>query len=213
MPFTHEQFLDVFGVYNSAWWPAAALLWIASLVVMVAFYQRGAGMTRVVMVLLAIHWAWSGIAYHLVHFRHINPAAALFAAVFIIQAALFLWWGLRRSGFALSPGSTGWSRAGMALVVYSFLYPGLGLLFGLMYPRLPLYGVPCPTTILTVGILLSAPVRDARWLAVIPILWSGLGGSASLSLGIRADFALLAAGALLLAFLLVGPKAASPRSA
>jgi hypothetical protein len=54
VPFTHQQFLDVFGAYNAAMWPAAVILWLASVTVMVAFYRRGATMTRPVMVLLAI---------------------------------------------------------------------------------------------------------------------------------------------------------------
>ena len=205
MPFTHQEFLDVFGAYNATMWPAALLLWLASVVVMVAFYRRGAARTRAVMVLLAIHWLWSGVVYHLLFFRPINPAASLFAAMFVLQAVLLLRWGLRSSRFVLTPRSTVWSRVGTAFVAYSLVYPGLGLLFGLSYPRLPLFAVPCPTTILTVGVLLSAPKRDVRWLGVIPILWAGVGGSAALSLGVRADFALLAAGAVLIAFLVVRP--------
>ncbi len=27
LPFTHDQFLDVFAAYNGALWPVAALLW------------------------------------------------------------------------------------------------------------------------------------------------------------------------------------------
>lgn len=213
MPFTHQQFLDVFGAYNAAMWPAAVILWLASVTVMVAFYRRGATMTRSVMVLLAIHWLWSGVAYHLMYFRPINPAATLFAAMFVLQAGLLLRWRFRGSAFALTLGSSVWSRAGAALVAYSLLYPALGLLLGLSYPRLPLFAVPCPTTILTAGILLSAPVRDVRWLGAIPILWAGIGGSAALSLGIRADFALLVAGTLLIAMLVVRPRASTVTAA
>lgn len=30
LPFTHEEFLDVFGHYNEALWPAEALLWLVT---------------------------------------------------------------------------------------------------------------------------------------------------------------------------------------
>ena len=195
----------MFGVYNTALWPAAALLWVVTLVVMLAFYRRRARMSRVVLVVLAIHWLWSGIVYHLMYFRVINPAATLFAGLFIVQGVLLLQRSLF-SEFTLSSHATAWSRVGMALVAYSLVYPGLGLLAGLAYPRMPVFALPCPTTILTAGVLLSAPIRDARSLSVIPILWAGIGGSAAFALGIHADLGLVAAGAVLLAFVLVGPR-------
>jgi len=201
MPFTHEQFLDIFGAYNTALWPAAAVLWIATLGVMLAFYRRGAPMSRAVALLLTIHWAWSGVVYHGMYFRTINPAATLFAALFIIEAMLLLWRGMASPGLQFEMGASSWSLVGMVLVGYSLVYPGLGLLLGLTYPRLPLFAVPCPTTILTAGVLMSAPPRNVRWLAVIPILWAAIGGSAAVMFAIRADFALLVAGVLLLVFI------------
>jgi len=79
---------------------------------------------------------------------------------------------------------------------------GLGLLFGLSYPRAPSFGVPCPTTILTAGLLLLVSRQEARRLAVIPVTWAAIGGSASFSLGIRADLALALAGGILLFYVL-----------
>lgn len=201
MPFTHEQFLDIFGAYNTALWPAAAVLWIATLGVMLAFYRRGARMSRAVVLLLTIHWAWSGVVYHGMYFRTINPAATLFAALFIIEALLLLWRGMASPGLQFEPGASSWSLVGMVLVGYAMAYPGLGLLLGLTYPRLPLFAVPCPTTILTAGVLMSAPPRNVRWLAVIPIVWAAIGGSAAVMFAIRADFALFVAGVLLLVFI------------
>jgi hypothetical protein len=88
-------------------------------------------------------------------------------------------------------------------VVYALLYPALGLVFGLSYPRLPSFGVPCPTTILTVGALLMLPRSDARVVTLIPILWTAVGGSAAFVLGIQADLLLPVAGALMLAYVVL----------
>lgn len=199
LPFTHEQFLEVFGAYNTVVWPVAALLWLATAGVMWAFYQRGAEFSRWVTVLLAVHWAWSGAVYHLVYFRAINRAAVLFGSLFIIEAVLLAWLGLGSQRLRLDP-STGWARVGALLVVYALAYPALGPLFGLEYPRLPLFGVPCPTTILTAGALLCAPPHQARWVAVIPLLWAVVGGSAAFVLAIRADLTLVLAGVVLLVY-------------
>ena len=95
----------------------------------------------------------------------------------------------------------------VALIVYSLAYPLVGLAFGLAYPRMPIFAVPCPTTVLTCGVLLLAsPFR--RVTAIVPILWSAIGGSAAFVLGISADLALVAAGALLLVRTLLreGPR-------
>jgi hypothetical protein len=194
LPFTHEQFLDVFGAYNRALWPAIALLWVATLAAFVQLYRRGASASRPVAGVLALHWAWSGVVYHLVYFRPISRPATVFGALVLVEAALLAWWGLARGRVAFHPSSSLRSRVGLLFIVYSFAYPFLALLFGLEYPRLPLYGVPCPTGLLTAGALLLVPARPARPLAVVPALWAGVGGSAAFLLGIRADMALIVAG-------------------
>ena len=42
------------------------------------------------------HWAWSALAYHAAFFTRINPAAWLFAALFLVQATAFFWSGVVR---------------------------------------------------------------------------------------------------------------------
>lgn len=201
LPFTHDQFLDVFGAFNTTLWPAAAVLWVVTVGVILAFHRRGEAASRWVAGLLAVHWAWSGIAYHLVYFRPINPAAALFGALFIVEAVALFWLGVRTTRLRFSSIFSGWGRIGVMLILYALPYPLLGALFGLKFPRLPLFGVPCPTTILTIGLLLCTTSRVTRWLAIVPILWAAIGGSAAFVFGIRADFALLIAGLLLLLFI------------
>lgn len=203
MPFTHDQFLDVFGSYNRALWPAATGLWIATLGTLVQLYRRHPKASQILAFLLALHWAWAGAVYHLAFFLPINPAAALFGIGFLLQAVLFLWRAARRGGLTLTPSPSIWSRLGLLLILYALIYPGLGLLAGLEYPRLPTFGVPCPTTILTAGVLLLAPRREARILGVFPVLWAGVGGSAAFLLGIRADLMLPVAGLLLVLYMLL----------
>lgn len=194
LPFTHAQFLDIFADYNRALWPVVAALWLATAVVLAQWYRTGPAAGRLLIALLAFHWSWSGVAYHLVFFRRINPAALLFGTAFVLQAALLLWRGRTNLAFGSAPPL--WNRLGIGLTCYALVYPFLGLLAGLRYPRMPSFGVPCPTTILTAGLLLTAP-RGPGWLAVIPALWAGIGGSAAFLLGIRADLALPVAGVLL----------------
>ena len=203
LPFTHEQFLDVFVAYNSALWPFVVLMWLLTLGAVAQLYRRGVAASRLLTAVLALHWAWSALAYHLAFFRSVNPAATLFAGAFLVHAALLLWRGVARPDVSFTPSGTFWGTAGAGLIAYSLVYPALGVLFGLTYPRLPTFGVPCPTTIFTAGTLLLLPRRQARPLAVIPVLWAGVGGSAAYLLDIRADYALIMAGVLLLIYVLL----------
>lgn len=194
LPFSESAFLDLFGLYNQALWPLVAGAWVASLAVVIrAWRDQRAGAS--VLVLLAAHWLWSGVVCHWLYFRTINPAAVVFAGVFVAQGGLFAWaaaTGRARFQFDRSLRD----RLGLGLVGYGFLYPFLGQLFGLEYPRLPLFAVPCPTVLLTAGLLLASSGLP-RVVKLVPILWTAIGGSAAVLLGILADLALLVAGALL----------------
>lgn len=196
LPFTHDQFLDVFAAYNAAFWPLAAVLWLVTAGAL-GTLASGRPASRLLAGLLSVHWLTSGAAYHLVHFRVINPAATLFALAFILEAVLFAWFGVLRAQLTFECGRSPRQILGAALSVYALAYPALALASGMQWPRVPLFAVPCPTTLLTAGLLLLTPARQLRGLAVVPILWSVVGGSAALILGVRPDLMLIAAGALL----------------
>ncbi len=195
LPFSHDAFLDVFGAYNTVFWPAAALLWLATAAVVLAWLvtRRVDGRTAfAVLAVLAAHWIWSGVAYHWVFFRAINPAAVVFAAAFVLEGAIFVWLAAAGRG-RIRLGLDLRGVSGAVLAIYALLYPLLGLAFGLEYPRMPVFAVPCPTALVTAGLLINA-IDVPRFAYVIPILWAIVGSSAAFALGIRADLALVAAG-------------------
>jgi hypothetical protein len=193
IPFTTEQFLAVFARYNVAVWPAQVFLYALALGGIVAA-RRGAG--RWVWVLLAGLWAWMGLVYHWGFFASINPAAWVFGAFFLIQAALLLTVGVCRAPLAFSIRPDRFGVVGAALVVYALLvYPLIGTVAGHhVYPAAPTFGLPCPTTIFTLGLFLWADARLPLRLLVIPALWSVVGFSAAVSLSITEDYGLLVAG-------------------
>ena len=204
LPFTVEQFLDVFARMNRTIWPAQLAAYLLGAAVVVLALRGGAGAARTVPALLAGAWAFTGIVYHLVFFAPINRAAWLFGAAFLVEAALLAEAAARRRlSFGGSPGARG--LLGLALVAYAaIVYPLLGVAWGHAWPRSPMFGVaPCPTTIFTFGILLLARGRVPVRLLVVPSLWALVGASAALSLGVREDLGLLAAGILATSALLV----------
>jgi hypothetical protein len=201
LPFTHDQFLDVFGAYNRILWPAAAALWVVTFVVVVRLWRVESRASRMVASLLTLHWGWSGLAYHLAFFRHVNNAAVLFGGLFLVQAGLFAWVGVMRPKLTFSAPSRFWKRIGAGLIFYGLAYPALGLVDRLEYPRMPTFGIPCPTTILTIGLLFMVPKEQVRFLGAIPFLWTVVGGSAAYLLDIHADLALPVAGVALLIYI------------
>jgi hypothetical protein len=199
LPFTRDEFFDLFAAFNAEAWPVLIALWLASAVVSVRLFSARRPGDRVVSALLAAHWAWSGFAYHAAFFTSINPAAWIFATLFLVQAALFVWMGIVRRRLSFVSTRNGWTPIAWLLIVYSLLYPAINAAQHLTFSRIPTFGVPCPTTIFTAGLLMLAAPR-APVLALIPVLWSLVGGSAAVLLDVRADFALPAAGIVLAIF-------------
>jgi hypothetical protein len=132
------------------------------------------------------------------YFSTINGAALGFGALFIVQAVLWLIFGVVRPKLSFQWETNPYTIIGAVMIVYAMIvYPILGTLQGHGYPRSPSFGVaPCPTTIFTFGLLLLTNARVPKSLLVIPFLWSLLGISASYQLGIREDIGLLVAGVL-----------------
>src|SRR5512145_473551 len=171
LPFSRQEFLDVFGRYNGAVWPAQLLLYALALV-LVARILRREPLTGG-FALLAALWLWMGVVYHLIFFSAINPAARLFGIAFIAQSVLLL--SVDRPG-SMEEGTPAARSTGKALIAYAlFGYPLIGYLAGQRYPEMVTLGLPCPTTIFTIGVLLVALRRPPTWLLAIPIAWALIG--------------------------------------
>jgi hypothetical protein len=196
-PFTQAQFLEIFRQYHAGIGVAQALiLGVGVTGLSFAFWNaRFAG--RVVSGTLAVLWLWMAIVYHGIYFSRINPAAPLFAVLFAVQAALFVWVGMRGPAlrFCFSPTLRGW--LGSLVIIYSMaVYPAMGFVYGHYYPAAPSFGTPCPTVIFTLGLMLWS---NASWrLLAIPLLWAAIGTAAALFLEMPQDYGLAVVGVLTL---------------
>src|SRR4029079_10799091 len=90
-----------------------------------------------------------------------------------------------------------------ATMLYALVgYPLIGYAIGHTYPAAPTFGVPCPTTIFTLGMLVWATPPRSRVVVVIPALWSVVALFAAIRFGMWEDFGLVvAAGVALVATL------------
>ena len=203
LPFTPEQFLDVFAAYNRAVWPAQALAGLHGLAMVALLLRPSPAADRFIGVGLAVLWAWTGVVYHGLYFSRITPSALVFGALFVLQAAALCHAALLRGGLHFGASRTATGVLGWALVGYALVaYPLLGLWSGQRWPALPMFGItPCPLTIFTFGLLALTRGRVAWWLLAIPLGWSLIGGSAAWLLSVPEDWPLPLSGLAVLPLL------------
>ena len=195
LPFTLEQFLDVFRQYNISVWPVQILLIVLALVTTFFSIVKKPYSDKIIVSVLAFLWLWMGIVYHLIYFSSINKAAIVFGSLFIIQGLLFFYFGILKDKLKFQFGLNRYGIAAMALILFALVvYPLLGYWLGHIYPSSPTFGLPCPTTIFTFGLLLFSSYRIPVIIVIIPVIWSIIGFSAAVSLGMKEDTGLLIAG-------------------
>ncbi len=195
IPFTEEQFLNNFASYNTDVFPAQILLYLLAGVAIYLVFSRKEYSDRIISGILTFLWLWMGVVYYFLYFSSINKPAYLFGFLFIIQAALFLKYGVidRKLTFGFSKDIYG--LAGLVMILYGLvIYPIFGYFAGHVYPYQPIFGVPCPTTIFTFGLLLWTSSKVPRSILAVPLLWSFVGFTAAFAFGILEDILLLVSG-------------------
>lgn len=202
LPFTSDQFFGVFAEYNRSFWFVALALWFASAAALAGAWRNPRRFSGALMYLLATLWVWSAVAYHAFLFTRINPAAWLFAGLFTIEGVLLFRAAARRRIESLSLAGP-ISGLGIALACYALAYPLVSFGIGRRFAEIPTFGVPCPTAILTIGVLLTVRGGPPLSLAVIPAVWAFIGGSAALLFGVWTDYVLPAAGIALGGYLAI----------
>lgn len=205
LPFTRDEFLGVFAAYNEAMSTAQPIAYALAGVALVALFSKAATTQRIAGLGLAAMWLWTGLVYHWMFFAPINGAAWLFGFLFLLEGAGLLWAATRPVPLVFAMEWTVRGALGGALILYAtILYPLVGLLSGHGWASMPAFGItPCPVTLFTLGMLLFA--RPARILWAVPMLWTIVGGSAAILLGVVQDWALLVGGPAVLAVLLTQP--------
>jgi hypothetical protein len=200
LPFAQDAFFAVFGRYNTAVWPLIPIFYLLGAASVALLFRPSRAAAIFISLTLAAMWLVNGAGYHWTFFSEINPAAAIFGAVFVLQAALLIFLSLRNADLRFTARRDVRSVVGLMLVLFSaILYPAWGWISGHVWPEMPAFGVaPCPTTIFTIGFSLMGSWRVVRWLLILPGLWAAVGGSAAILLGVPQDFGLLAALALLI---------------
>jgi hypothetical protein len=210
MPFTKEQFFHVIYLYNLDAGAGVWILYVLAFYSIYALYKNSQNSNKQVLLILSFLWLWMGIEYHWGHFTKINPAAWIFGAFFVIQSVFLATASMKNWKLTLHPiGSYPGIFQSSAFLYSLLIYPFLGQLFGHGYPFGPIFGLPCPTTIFTLGMLAGFTESRSRkvMLSAIPVLWAIIGSTATLLFGVYEDY-ILAVSAIL--FILIELLTAKP---
>ncbi len=203
MPFTTEEFLLLFEDYNTSVWPMQLIWYLLGLFAISFLFVKKATTGVLINLILALLWFWMGAVYHFLYFSSINPMAYFFGIFFILQSAIFLWAGVIGKELPYRVKFNLKGITGLLFLIFTIvIYPILSYTFGHVYPRTPTFGLPCPTTIFTFGILLFAANRVRWYVFIIPLLWSFIGFSAAIDLSMKEDYSLVIAGIIAALFLL-----------
>jgi len=214
LPFSVEQFFTVFAEYNESVWPMQVILNLLALAAVVVLYGNRPSKSQFLSAVLSFLWTWMAIAYHFAFFTTINAAAWLFGVLFLAGALCFVWMGVIKRKLQFQPGGGYRQWTGSTLIVFSLIvYPVLGYAFGHHYPAVPTFGLPCPTTIFTIGTLLFLAAPAPRFVFIVPLVWAAVGSVAAFQLGVLQDLGLLVAGLAGLTAVILIPTATPAKNA
>lgn len=207
IPFSLSDFLNVFKNYNRAVIPLQIVFYFIAFLCIYLLFTEFKNVNKIISIVLSFFWLWIGVVYHIIFFSKINNAAYFFGALFIIQGLLFAIWGIYKNDLSFKYRKSTKNIVGIILLLYALIiYPVLGYQLGHVYPYSPTFGLPCPTTIFTLGILLLVNKRIPVFLLIIPLLWSIIGFSAAINLTIYEDRGLIIAGITAVILLLIGNR-------
>jgi hypothetical protein len=93
------------------------------------------------------------------------------AALSAVGAVVFIWQGVVRRMFAFRWLPSLRATTGVVLIIFALVvYPVCSAYAGHPHQQTPTFGLPCPTTIFTIGLLCFAMLPTPRSPLVVPLL-------------------------------------------
>lgn len=191
MPFTTEQFFEVFRSYNTIVFPFQVLILALGILLVFLVRKESSFVSSFIKSYLLFLWLWIGIIYHIMFFTTINKAAYIFGALFVVQGLLFFVEFFIRNKFELIFENKRITYIGFALLIFgAIVYPIIGLTLGKPIEYSIILGLPCPSVIFTIGIMIFLRKNLSKYLLIIPVLWAFIGFFAAIKFGVYQDIAL-----------------------
>jgi hypothetical protein len=197
-PYDHgslNTFLATFARNNAAVWPMQLVWYICAVAMIGLAFWPSRRATQLICMLAAADLACEGIVYFGLQRSDMN-LAWLWAAVFVLEAMLFLLAGTLRRDLVIAPRWNLASVLGGVFILYALLgYPLMGLLGGHPLSTLPTFGLaPCATVIFCFGVLLWARSPAPLYLLPVLLAWALCAAPPMIAMGFVADGGLVVAG-------------------
>jgi len=157
--FSPRVYYRLFETMNTTWWLVVASALIAGLIASGLALRHGFRGNRVILVLLALVWAWSGYGFLWQYYQPINWAVPYLLPAFALQVVLFAIFAARPL-----PLRFGW-RGDLS-------YPFIGLIEGRDLVQAEIFGSAAdPTALGTLGFVLLSR-GTWRWVLLpVPLAW------------------------------------------
>jgi len=197
-----DQTLSVFATYNLAIWPMQVFAYLAGLVALYSATKQSRFSNNIASGILSFFWMWTGAVFCIFFWAPAYPAAYAFGVLFVTQSVVFLLNAIKPTLSFKSQRNT-FALIGWLFIAYAMVgYPLVGHFLGRVYPRwLPFGLVPCPTAVITLGLLMLTDKKVPRYVLVIPAIWSVCAIVPVVS-GIYEDAGLIVAGLVCIPLLL-----------
>lgn len=188
IPFTTEQFFNVFIKYNSTVFPFQWILILLGIFALFLIHSKYSLKNRLIGSFLGFLWVWIGIVYHIIFFATINKLAFVFGGFFILQGLLLFINTFLKDKLIFSFSSQTKNYFGYFFILFGLLiYPIISYFDQGSFNGTIALGLPCPSTIFTFGFFMMAGKKLPKYLLIIPSLWAILGLVAAIQFGVYQD--------------------------
>lgn len=183
-----EVYLSLIQRYNEDIWPAQLIALAFGWLILMCARRGGMLNGRIVYLILAGFWAYTGYEFLMARFATLNWAAQAFGILFLAQGALIALWG---TVFGKADVSLGMNRrsieAVFLLLLAALLHPVATLAAGLPLTAAQPFGLmPLTAVLVTLGVFRLTTAAPC-WLLVWPLLWAVWELANAWTLGIPAD--------------------------
>jgi hypothetical protein len=191
---TLDQMLSVFEAYNTATWPlqAVACLLVITAIVLTIKPLKYSG--EIIAAILSFVWLWTGVVFCAIYWAPVFKPSYGYTALYVAQGIIFFAGIFRpKLSFRFKPDI--YTIVGLLFIIYSLAgYFLTGYFLDHIYPRaVSIILAPCPTVVLTFGMLLLTDRKFPKYILIIPLFWS-LCGIIPILMGVTEDIGLVTAG-------------------
>ena len=192
-PFSAQQFFSVFESYNTAVFPIQIVILTGGLAALILLFSGNRYRHYLLGGILALLWIWTGFIYFLNFFTVIGQAGFVFGILFLLEG-IFLLHVTLRHGIKINYSNSMNDKLAVFFILFGLIiYPLIEVLKGIELARIIILGLPCPTTIFTIGLLMLNNDKSTWYLMIIPTLWSLIGITAAVNFKITQDFMMIVA--------------------